>query len=95
MRLLTAPSGKYNGAHAIERAFDDFQAGKLENNRTGIMVHHVIEQVDQGEVIMTKEIECRKGDDLQQLKERIHSHEHKLIVEATAYVVREILANGK
>lgn len=87
--------GKYSGSHAIERAFDDFKTGKLENNKTGIMVHYVIREVDQGQVIMTKEVECREGDDLQQLRERIQSHEHKLIVEATAHVVREITAGGR
>lgn len=87
--------GKYEGANAIERAFADFQAGKLENNKTGIMVHHVIQQVDQGQAIMTREIECRGGEDLAQLEERIHSHEHELIVEATAHIVKEILASRK
>lgn len=57
------------------------------------MVHHVIEQVDQGTAIMTREIECHQGEDLQQLEERIHSQEHKLIVEATAHIVKELLAN--
>ena len=93
MKLLTAYLGKYDGACSIERAFVDFQAGNLENNKTGIMVHHVIKQVDQGEVIMTREVECHKGEGLQQLRERMQSHEHKLIVEATAHVVRETLAN--
>jgi phosphoribosylglycinamide formyltransferase len=57
------------------------------------MAHHVIKQVDQGEVIMTRDVECHKGENLQQLRERIQSHEHKLIIEATAHVVRETLAS--
>lgn len=84
--------GKYDGAGAIERAFNDFKDGKLENNRTGIMVHYVIDKVDRGEPILVKEIECREGEDLHQLEERIHSHEHELIVEATAKVAKEIIA---
>ena len=44
---------------------------------------------------MTREIECRPGEDLPQLEERIHAHEHELIVEATAHIVKEILANGE
>jgi len=55
------------------------------------MVHHVIRQVDRGAVIMTREVECRPGDTLEALEERIHSHEHELLVEATAKMVREIL----
>jgi phosphoribosylglycinamide formyltransferase len=84
--------GKYDGANAIDRAFEDFKAGKLENGRTGIMVHYVIAQVDRGEPILVREIECREGEDLHQLEERIHSHEHELIVEATAKVAGEVLA---
>jgi phosphoribosylglycinamide formyltransferase len=91
--MLTRDLGMYEGAGAIERAFNDFQSGKLENNKTGIMIHHVIEQVDQGRAIMTREIECRQDEDLEQLKERFHSEEHRLIVEGTACIVKEILAN--
>ncbi len=88
---LIDQTGKYDGANAIERAFEDFKAGKLENNRTGIMVHYVIDKVDRGEPILVREIECREGEDLHQLEERIHSHEHELIVEATAQVAKEVL----
>jgi len=91
INLHPALPGKYDGANAIERAFEDFKAGKLENNKTGIMVHYVIAKVDRGEPILVREIECREGEDLHQLEERIHSHEHELIVEATAQVAREVL----
>lgn len=94
INLHPALPGRYDGAHAIERAFEDFQAGKLENNKTGIMVHNVIKQVDQGAAIMTREVECLPGDDIERLSERLHAHEHELIVEATAKVVAEILAHA-
>lgn len=84
--------GKYDGANAIERAFDDFQAGKLENGVTGIMIHFVIDVVDRGTPIMTLEIPCREGEDIHQLEERIHAKEHELIVEATQKVTHDILA---
>lgn len=86
------PTGQFDGAGAIERAYQEFQAGKLENNRTGIMIHYVIAKVDRGEPIMTREIECREGEKLEELEQRIHSHEHELIVDATAKVVGELLA---
>lgn len=92
INLHPALPGQYDGAHAIERAFEDFKAGRLAKNKTGIMVHHVIKQVDQGETILAREIDCLPGDDLGRLTERIHSHEHELIVEATAKVVGKILA---
>jgi phosphoribosylglycinamide formyltransferase len=81
----------YDGADAIERAFADFREGKLKDNKTGIMIHHVIDEVDRGEPILVEEIECREGESLEQLKARIHAHEHRLIVQATEKVVAEIL----
>ena len=56
------------------------------------MVHYTVKEVDRGEPILIREIECREGEDLHQLEERIHSDEHELIVEATAQVVEDILA---
>lgn len=57
------------------------------------MVHYVIKQVDRGEPLMTREIEIQQGEELDQLKERIHENEHRLIVEATTQVVEEIMAS--
>ncbi|KAK4656900.1 Bifunctional purine biosynthetic protein ADE5,7 [Podospora pseudocomata] len=91
INLHPALPGKYDGTNAIGRAFEDFKAGKLEDNKTGIMVHYVIAQVDRGAPILVKEIECREGEELEQLEQRIHSHEHELIVEAAAKVAGEIL----
>ncbi|KAF4468677.1 phosphoribosylglycinamide formyltransferase [Fusarium albosuccineum] len=88
INLHPALPGEFDGANAIQRAFDEFKAGRL--TRTGIMVHYVVLTVDRGEPIMVQEIEWQ-GEDLPKLEERIHSHEHELIVQATAKVVGEIL----
>lgn len=77
---------------AIERAFEEFKTGRL--TRTGIMAHYVIEEVDRGVPIMIKEIEW-KGENLEELKERMHFHEHELIVKATAKVAQEIVEGRK
>ncbi|KAG8528662.1 uncharacterized protein KY384_006349 [Bacidia gigantensis] len=93
---LTVPNddaGMYDGADAIERAFRDFQEGKLKDNRTGLMIHYVIEEVDRGEPILVEEIECSKDEDLHQLEQKFHVREHELIVNATAKVVGELMAN--
>jgi hypothetical protein len=44
--------------------------GKLENNRPGIMLHHVVKEVVQGRVIIPREIKCHRVEDLQPLWER-------------------------
>ncbi|KAB5581039.1 formyl transferase [Coniochaeta sp. 2T2.1] len=92
INLHPALPGAYDGAHAIERAYNDFKEGKLKDDMTGIMVHNVISQVDRGEPILVREIKCRPDEALEQLETRIHSYEHELIVEATAKVAREIVA---
>ncbi|KAI1636241.1 phosphoribosylglycinamide formyltransferase [Biscogniauxia mediterranea] len=79
---------EFDGAMAIERAFEELKAGRL--TRTGIMAHYVIDEVDRGEPIVVKEIEW-KGEGLEELKERMHVHEHELIVKAAAKVTQEIL----
>lgn len=56
------------------------------------MVHYVIVKVDRGEPILVREIECKEGEELAQLEDRIHSHEHELLVEAAAKVAGEILS---
>jgi phosphoribosylglycinamide formyltransferase len=85
--LLQALPGRYNGKDAIKRAYDDYQEGKLENNRTGIMIHYVIRDVDMGTPIVVREIECRTPETLEQLTERVHEQEHELTVEGTAMAI--------
>lgn len=84
--------GQFDGAHAIERAYEDLKAGKITH--TGIMVHYVIQEVDRGEPILTQEIGW-DGEELDALEAKIHAHEHELIVRASAKVVGEILERGK
>lgn len=81
INLHPALPGEFAGAGAIERAW---KAGRDEGlERTGIMIHEVIAEVDAGEAIVTKEVPLRKDEGLEELEERIHAEEHKLIVEGT------------
>jgi len=95
INLHPALPGKYDGAGAIERAYSDFQAGKLENNKTGIMIHYVIAEVDRGEPILVQEIECRQGEALDDFANRLHSHEHELVVRAVMKLSSKIAAAKK
>ncbi|KAI4592521.1 hypothetical protein KJ359_011103 [Pestalotiopsis sp. 9143b] len=92
INLHPAKPGCYDGAGAIARAYADFQAGVLPNNTTGIMIHHVIEQVDRGSPILVKDIVIEAGETLEQLEAKMHGAEHELIVEATAIKAKEVLA---
>jgi len=56
------------------------------------MVHYCVAEVDRGRPILTREVECREGETLAQLEDRMHAVEHELIVKATSHVVGEIVA---
>ncbi|KAJ3360007.1 hypothetical protein GGF32_008805 [Allomyces javanicus] len=88
INLHPALPGEFDGAHAIERAFQAFQEGKI--TRTGIMVHHVIPEVDRGEVIVKREVPIFKDDTLEKLEERIHATEHQLIVEGAVTFLKKL-----
>ncbi|PIA16970.1 phosphoribosylglycinamide formyltransferase [Coemansia reversa NRRL 1564] len=88
INLHPALPGELDGAHAIDRAYEEFKAGI--RTRTGIMVHHVIPEVDKGDPILTMEIPCVAGDTLETLEERIHTAEHQILPKA----VRLVLQHG-
>ncbi|KAL7947088.1 formyl transferase [Trichoderma barbatum] len=88
INLHPALPGQFDGAHAIERAYEDLKAGKITH--TGIMVHYVIQEVDRGDPILIQKIGW-EGEELDALEQKIHAHEHDLIVKATAKVVGEIV----
>ncbi|KAL6906902.1 formyl transferase [Trichoderma evansii] len=88
INLHPALPREFDGAMAIERAYEELKAGRI--TRTGIMAHYVIAEVDRGDPIIVKEIPW-EGEGLEELKEKIHGHEHELIVKATAKVAQEIV----
>jgi len=54
------------------------------------MIHYVISEVDRGEPIILREIECRTPETLDELKERVHSQEHELILEGTHMAISRL-----
>ncbi|KAG8901167.1 hypothetical protein FRB99_005500 [Tulasnella sp. 403] len=80
INLHPALPGAFDGANAIQRAFEAFQAGEI--TKTGVMVHHVVSEVDRGAPIVVREVEIETGDTVDQLEARIHAVEHTAIVEA-------------
>lgn len=81
INLHPALPGAFNGAHAIERAWNAFREGKIE--KTGVMIHYVIEEVDEGQPVVVKEIDIQPNESLESLESRIHKIEHEAIVEGT------------
>ncbi|CAG8477540.1 11011_t:CDS:1 [Acaulospora morrowiae] len=78
INLHPALPGKFDGAHAIERAYEAFKRNEITN--TGVMVHKVIPEVDKGQPLLIEEVPIFESDTLDDLEKRIHSVEHRLIV---------------
>ncbi|RDW67685.1 putative phosphoribosylglycinamide formyltransferase [Coleophoma cylindrospora] len=95
INLHPALPGKYDGISAIKRAYDDFQAGKLEGGVTGVMVHFVISEVDRGQPIVVREVQCKSGETLDELETRMHEVEHSIIVEGTVLAISSLWQERK
>lgn len=88
INLHPALPGAFDGAHAIERAYEAFQ--KSEIKHSGVMVHRVVKEVDRGEPVLVREVDILPGEPIEVFEERLHSVEWKIIVEATAKVLDEV-----
>lgn len=88
INLHPALPGAFNGARAIDRAWSAYEEGKIK--KTGVMIHYVIEEVDEGEPIVVKEIEMHEGESLEALEDRIHKVEHQAIVEGTSIALASL-----
>jgi len=82
INLHPALPGAFDGANAIERAFEGFKKGEV--SEVGVMVHRVIKEVDRGEPLIVKEVPIEENDTLETFEERLHKVEWSIIVEATA-----------
>ncbi|RKP32319.1 phosphoribosylglycinamide formyltransferase [Metschnikowia bicuspidata] len=90
INLHPALPGAFDGTHAIDRAWQAGKDGLI--TKGGVMIHHVIAEVDRGEPVLVKEIDLRNEETLEQYEERVHAVEHKAIVEGTNIVLSELIA---
>ena len=72
---------QYKGAHAIQDAFE------ASENVTGCTVHHVIPEMDAGEIILQEEVPILPDDTFDTLAKRIHAAEHRIYPNALAQLV--------
>jgi formyltetrahydrofolate-dependent phosphoribosylglycinamide formyltransferase len=81
VNLHPALPGTFPGTHAIERAYEAYQEGDIDH--TGIMVHLVPDEaVDAGPVVAQTKVPIFPEDSLEDLETRIHTAEHRLLVQA-------------
>lgn len=87
INLHPALPGAFDGANALDRAWDAFKKGEID--KTGVMVHRVVRQVDAGQPILIQEIPFREEETKEQFEERLHATEWKVIVAASNTVLKE------
>lgn len=65
-----------------------------KSDKTGVMIHKVISEVDRGAPLFVQEIAFQQGvdEDLEALKERIHEFEWQAIVVGTRLAIKELWA---
>lgn len=88
INLHPALPGEFDGLNSIARAWDAHKSLGLE--RTGVMIHWIIPEVDAGEVIISREIEFLENDTLDSFEARLHSVEHQLIVEGVRRALKSL-----
>ena len=92
INLHPALPGAFDGAHAIERAYEAFQKGEIKHS--GAMVHRVVREVDRGEPVIVREVEIEEGEPIEIFEERLHKVEWEIIVQATSRVLDEVAPSG-
>lgn len=93
INLHPALPGAFDGANALQRAYDAFQRGEI--SKTGVMVHRVVKEVDRGEPVVVRDIEFREGEAQDAFEKRLHGTEWEIIVEATKKVLDEVAPLGQ
>jgi phosphoribosylglycinamide formyltransferase 1 len=87
VNLHPALPGMFPGTHAIERAYEFYRAGEIE--QTGVMVHLVPDEgVDDGPVLAQEIVPINSDDTLETLETRIHTVEHRLLVDTLKTLTR-------
>lgn len=88
INLHPALPGTFPGTHAIQRAYEAYQAGQIDH--TGVMVHLVPDEgVDDGPLLASVQVPIHPTDSLETLEARIHAAEHDLLVKTLARVLHE------
>ena len=93
LNLHPALRGEYNGRDALARAWRDWTEGRA--TRTGVMVHHVVAEVDMGEPVLQREVAFRAGESFEEFVERVHAVERPALVEATRLVLEGMREGGE
>ena len=88
INLHPALPGQFPGKDAIKYAYNAFKLGKV--NKTGIMVHKVVEEIDAGEIIETLKIPILSDDTEDILRQRIRYYEKFILIHSIQKILLKI-----
>ncbi|KZV83800.1 phosphoribosylglycinamide formyltransferase [Exidia glandulosa HHB12029] len=88
INLHPALPGAFDGANALDRAYEAFQKGEI--TYTGAMVHRVVKDVDRGEPVVVRQIDFVPGEPQDAFETRLHKVEWEIIVEATNKILQQL-----
>jgi phosphoribosylglycinamide formyltransferase 1 len=87
VNLHPALPGTFPGTRAIDRAYEAYRAGTIDH--AGVMVHLVPDEgVDDGPVLAQEIVPINPDDTLETLEARIHTVEHRLLVDTLNTLTR-------
>lgn len=92
INLHPALPGTFPGTDGIGRAYEAFQRGEITHS--GCMIHYAIPELDAGPVIVQEIVPIESGDTLADFEARMHTAEHRIIVEAIRRWGKEHLPQG-
>ena len=68
------------GLNAIRKAWIDYHQNGVRDVKSGVMIHHLIEEVDKGEVISYMTVPMIDDEPFDKYQERMHNAEHSILV---------------
>ena len=93
INLHPALPGMFPGTRAIERAYEALKHNQISH--TGVMVHLVPDEgVDNGPVLATEKIEFNAGESIDVFEARVHSVEHRLLVQTLKTILTTKYTDG-
>ena len=90
INIHPALPNSYIGLNCIEKALNDFKLDK-NKNKTGVMVHRVVEELDRGEVLDFIKIPIFEYDDLEYLTDRFREYERLPLLKSLQKLEKEIV----
>ena len=89
INLHPALPKQFDGIDAIERAHKAWMEGQIEH--TGVMLHEVIAEVDQGRPIICKNVAFVKGqdEDVEKFKAKVHKVEWDIVPRGVVMALQE------